>query len=110
MTKTEELLERLAELEHIQWQYWASVSAPDHPLLYVPYANLTEEQKEQDRIWAKATINLLSSLGYGTAEEAELPDNKAWHKNEREFEAYSAGRNEMIMAGYRKFKKIEVKE
>ena len=32
--------------------------------------------------------------------ERELPDNEAWHKNEREFEAYCAGRNELVMAGY----------
>ena len=35
-------------------------------------------------------------------EDAELPDNKEWHKNAREFEAYCAGRNDMLNADWRK--------
>ncbi len=32
--------------------------------------------------------------------DAELPDNSVWHKDEREFEAYCAGRNELIGKGW----------
>lgn len=31
-----------------------------------------------------------------------LPDNPAWHKTPELFEAYCAGRNDMLSAGYRK--------
>jgi len=31
---------------------------------------------------------------------AELPDNPAWHENEREFEAFCAGRNIMLQNDY----------
>ena len=55
---TEELREKLAELEHIQWQYWAKVRNPEHPLLNVPYADLTEAQKDQDREWADKSLSL----------------------------------------------------
>lgn len=32
--------------------------------------------------------------------EVELPDNEIWHKNEREFEAFCAGRNIMLQDGF----------
>lgn len=37
-------------------------------------------------------------------EDQSVPENPAWHKNEREFEAYCAGRNDMLRAGFRKVK------
>ena len=40
-------------------------------------------------------IEILSYLK-SQVEEVKLPDNKYWHKNEREFEAYCAGRNDVI--------------
>jgi len=41
--------------------------------------------------------------------KTELPDNEAWHKVEREFEAYCAGKNEGLGAGFTA-KIIEVME
>lgn len=37
-------------------------------------------------------------------EDQSLPDNEAWHKDPREFEAYCAGRNELIYANFKKMK------
>ncbi len=64
----DDLLERLAELEHEQWAAWSrSVAAEVAPEVrrrweasWVPYAELSEEQKELDRIWAR---KVLAALG-----------------------------------------------
>jgi hypothetical protein len=64
----QELLERLAELEHEQWVAWsravaAEVSAERRRRwqeCWVPYAELPEEVKELDREWAR---KVLAALG-----------------------------------------------
>ena len=48
----------------------------------------------------KCLMKRLDGLGVVIKVDRELPDNKVWHKAEREFEAYCAGKNELIMAGY----------
>jgi hypothetical protein len=61
------LLERLAELEHEQWVAWsravAAEVAPERrrrwEACWVPYAELPEEVKEQDRVWARKVLALL---------------------------------------------------
>lgn len=56
--------ERLAEIEHEQWVSWSQAVARDvagerrlrwEPL-WIPYSELTEEQKDQDRKWADKAI------------------------------------------------------
>ena len=49
---------------------------------------------------AEGIINYLHSQGVVIKVDRELPDNEVWHKVEREFEAYCAGRNDMLKAGY----------
>ena len=34
------------------------------------------------------------------ADDQSLPDNLAWHKEDREFEAYCAGHNDMLGVGF----------
>ncbi len=54
-------LERLAALEHEQWNYWTQAVAPEvskerrrlWESYWVPYEWLTEEVKEYDRGWAR---------------------------------------------------------
>jgi hypothetical protein len=63
-----ELLERLAELEHEQWQAWAQTVGPEvsperrqrWQAYLVPYAELPEEVKEQDRAWARKVLAILA--------------------------------------------------
>jgi hypothetical protein len=64
-----ELIEKLAALEHEQWVSWsrnlASVQAifPNRlgrwKRLWKPYEELSEGDKEKDRIWARKVIELL---------------------------------------------------
>lgn len=73
---TDELLDKLAELEHKQWMQWTrSVSrlidecddVPDElmkkreswKLNWKRYDNLTEEEKDKDREWAKKIIEII---------------------------------------------------
>lgn len=61
------LLERLAELEHEQWMARSlSVAGEVCPerrqrwqACWVPYADLTEDVKELDRIWARKVLEAL---------------------------------------------------
>jgi hypothetical protein len=69
--KPEELLERLAEVEHEQWVAWARAVAgevsPERRArwesFYGPYARLSEEAKEQDRAWARRVLAVLREAG-----------------------------------------------
>jgi hypothetical protein len=69
--KPDDLLERLAELEHEQWQAWAREVAPEvsparrgrWQAYLRPYAELPEEAKEQDRVWARRVLEVLRAAG-----------------------------------------------
>ena len=68
-----DLLEKLAAAEHEQWIFWSKVFYQKHKnnpklksqfakwemLWNTPYDQLTEEQKEEDRIWARKVLNIL---------------------------------------------------
>ncbi len=64
----DELIEKLAELEHDQWVEWSKsvakevsesrLSRWEH--YWVPYSELSEAVKEQDRIWARKVLAILS--------------------------------------------------
>jgi hypothetical protein len=62
------ILEQLAELEHEQWMSWAKAVWDEvsqerrnkwSPLM-VPYRDLTQDAKEQDRKWARKALDLAS--------------------------------------------------
>lgn len=66
-------IEMLAELEHEQWCQWAHgiASTEDlseervlrwNRLLTTPYSNLTEEEKEQDRVWARKAFKIFKDV------------------------------------------------
>ena len=63
----EEVLERLAEVEHEQWMSWSQsvaeeVSAEQRQRwqeCWVPYVDLPEEVKELDRQWARKVLEAL---------------------------------------------------
>jgi hypothetical protein len=80
--RKEQLLEKLAELEHKQWEHWSKATIdyiagePDgwetrkrvltkhHEWLeqWKPYEDLTEEQKEKDREWARKVLKIIFSI------------------------------------------------
>ena len=63
---SKQLIEDLADLEHQQWMLWSKEIASKEKLskkrlkrwkkLWKPYKELTEKEKEQDRIWAKKVL------------------------------------------------------
>ena len=73
-TKREEikLVERLAELEHVQWIQW-SMNLAEHEYisekredrwkeLWCPYSELSEEMKEEDRKWARKVLKIIRDI------------------------------------------------
>ena len=72
MSQSNELLEKLAAIEHQQWMQW-SQNVADAVIdeerterwrrLWIPYDQLSEEMKEQDRTFAKAIMVLLRTEG-----------------------------------------------
>ena len=64
------LREKLAELEHRQWQHWTSYFLRHHHYinfrkrwkkqLKQNYKDLSEKEKEADRIWADRVLKLFN--------------------------------------------------
>lgn len=65
-----ETIEKLAELEHEQWVEWSKALVQSEKRLsfarierwkklWKPYAQLTEEEKEQDRIYARKVYAII---------------------------------------------------
>ena len=58
-------VERVAEVEHEQWMAWSKTVAPEvsperrarWEKLWVPYKDLSEEDKEKDREWARKALD-----------------------------------------------------
>jgi hypothetical protein len=67
LTPPAELIESLAEIEHEQWMHWSKAVAGDvsdatrnkWQRSWVAYAELKEEVKEADRVWARKVVKLL---------------------------------------------------
>ena len=67
-----ELIERLAELEHEQWVMWSVVISGKEKIseerylrwkrLWVPYKELTEEEKDKDRVGARKVLQLFEEM------------------------------------------------
>lgn len=67
-----DLLEELAAIEHEQWMMWSKNLMQTELLrgerlerwkeLQIPYVELTEEQKDQDRIWARKALGILNGV------------------------------------------------
>ena len=71
MVDEETLLEKLSELEHDQWMLWSKGVAREVGFrrrrrwkqYWIPYAELTEEAKERDRVWARKIMQVLTEFG-----------------------------------------------
>jgi hypothetical protein len=67
-TSREDAVERVAVVEHQQWMEWSKKIAPEvspetrkrWEKYWVPYEQLPEEVKEQDRIWARRALDAAS--------------------------------------------------
>jgi len=64
MTIDSELLEALSELEHEQWRVWRSdverrFGLPHSESLDKGYSELSEAEKEEDRVFARRVLALL---------------------------------------------------
>lgn len=68
ISNNNDLLEKLAEAEHDQWTEWSKVIASEvsesrrkrWEKLWIPYQDLSEDMKEEDRKYARKILNLLS--------------------------------------------------
>lgn len=104
-----ELLERLAELEHEQWAHWVRYDAGHGTSenrrkwlsqAYTSYDNLSEKEKERDRVWARKTLDVVLPLLEQTDKEHKIQQDAAIklihhiEDKKRELE----GRLEAIMA------------
>lgn len=63
----EEQVEKLAELEHIQWSHWTrhmlDNMTPENidrwrRQIATPYSNLSEKEKDSDREWARRALEI----------------------------------------------------
>ena len=64
-----ELIEQLAELEHIKWMEWARHLLSEEAITtqrvqrwvrnFVPYDELSEVEKEKDRVLARKVLRIL---------------------------------------------------
>lgn len=64
-----DLLEKLAELEHEKWQDWARHILSEEAVstqrvqrwarLFVPYEQLPEKEKEKDRVLARKVLKII---------------------------------------------------
>lgn len=61
------ILEKLAELEHIQWSHWTkhmlNNMTPENidrwrRQIATPYSELTEKEKDSDREWARRVLEI----------------------------------------------------
>jgi hypothetical protein len=63
----DELIEALAAIEHAQWMHWslavagnvAAATRDKWQRSWVNYAELPDELKEADRVWARKVVSLL---------------------------------------------------
>jgi len=67
-TTEEDFIEELAELEHKQWTHWTLYFLENQSdenrerwkvQSFTDYENLTEKEKDSDRIWAKQVLKLI---------------------------------------------------
>ena len=67
LDSADELVEALSEIEHAQWMHWSQAVAADVTAgkrqkwqrSWVDYAELTDDLKEADRVWARKVVTLL---------------------------------------------------
>lgn len=69
MKNEKEILEELAEIEHVKWMEWARHILAEEVIttgrvqrwarLFVPYKELSEVEKEKDRVLARRVLEII---------------------------------------------------
>lgn len=69
MDNEDKILEELAEIEHIKWMEWARHILSEESIttmrvqrwarLFVPYSELSEQEKEKDRVLARRVLGIV---------------------------------------------------
>ncbi len=75
---SDDLLEKLSELEHNQWVFYSknvatliqrvnSLNDLDQAIIkwhknWIPYTQLSEKEKDKDRIWARKVLRTMSRM------------------------------------------------
>ena len=81
----EEIIEKLAQLEHDQWREWSQEISNSEKIspkrlerwerVWRPYHYLTEEEKEQDRFWARKVLEIFEDT-WTFSGSSEIPKTK----------------------------------
>lgn len=70
MSRQSEIIEALAELEHDQWAHWTRYMldnmSPDNvrrwrTQIKTLYSELSDQEKEHDRVWARKALTIMES-------------------------------------------------
>jgi hypothetical protein len=79
------LIEALAEAEHQQWMAWSKTIAETEQLtperldrwrkLWIPYTQLPEHQKDQDRLWATTKLQITQKHTTNKGGSLDTTDN-----------------------------------
>lgn len=101
--KKNEIIELLAELEHEQWCEWSKALAEDRlceidtarlerwQRLWRPYCELNENQKDQDRVYARKVFEKIDLLSKEKEQEIEKLNKYILHSEDCILARYSAG-------------------
>lgn len=99
-TPPDELLETLAMLEHEQWAQWAKTILLTEAIsverkarwveCFKPYHELTEEQKEHDRVWARKVLAYADRLPKRESIDAVLRNWVEKQSNDNTLALYNA--------------------
>jgi hypothetical protein len=98
----DELLEKLSDLEHIQWMSWTKYFLENNtPMnrarwrrqINTPYSELSEKEKESDREWARKVLELINS------NEIVIAGNGEKSPSQKEEKFYCKDCNEEVKFG-----------
>ena len=82
----DDLIESLAELEHEQWAHWARYMLKNLDLSHIthwerqiitPYSELSEKEKESDRVWARKMLEVIRAAKTKDEADAKQQDWEA---------------------------------
>jgi len=89
--KNKKLIEKLAELSHVEWEAWSKNLVKEEKLskqkivhwkkLWVNYSKLSESQKKKDRVWAKKFLELIEEKNVGSFKLTKPISKKSYYSS-----------------------------